>query len=246
MARLFVPAERWGAAEVLLEGDEHHYVCRVLRMGEGDALTLFDGAGNELLCRLGRPGTRSVAAAVVGRRAAGERRLDVTLLVGLPKGDRMDLVVQKATELGVGRIAPVLCDRSVARPRGARAETRRERWLKIAREAARQCGRADAPVVDALGSFSSALSALSAEALKLLFWEGARGAGLRGLLPLEPPPRVEIAIGPEGGFTGAEVEAARAHGFLLASLGPRVLRAETASIVALSLVGYALGDLADG
>jgi 16S rRNA (uracil1498-N3)-methyltransferase len=170
----------------------------------------------------------------------------VTLIQALTKGDKLELVVQKATELGVARVLPVTTQRSVPRfgDAGAmRALGRRARWQKIAREAARQSGRADVPEIEPVTPLSTALAAAAKDALKILLWEGEREHALGQVLPPPPVARVVIAVGPEGGFSVEEVEAARAAGFVSVGLGPRVLRTETAALVVLAILGFALGDL---
>jgi len=243
--RLFVPPERLQGDRVTLVGEEHRRVCRVLRLQAGDRVVLFDGEGRECEAVLAAPTGRSVEATIVARRAVaalpGPR---VTLLVGLTKGERMELVVQKATELGAARLVPVVTARTVPRLEAERAAGRRARWLTIAREAARQCGRADTPAIDEIAPFAAALQAVPAAALKLLFWEEAAGVPLRACLPAAAPAQVVLAVGPEGGFAPEEVARAEAAGFRVAGLGPRTLRAETAAIVALAVVGYALAELA--
>jgi 16S rRNA (uracil1498-N3)-methyltransferase len=124
-----------------------------------------------------------------------------------------------------------------------RALSRKARWQKIAREASRQSGRLDVPEIEGVTPLTTALAASPKDALKLLFWEGARQSTLRDALPDKPPQQIVFAIGPEGGFTVEEVEAARDAGFFPVGLGPRVLRTETAALVVLSILGYALGDL---
>jgi 16S rRNA (uracil1498-N3)-methyltransferase len=239
--RLFVPPEALASERVVLAGDAHRHLCRVLRLAAGDRVTLFDGAGAECEAVLEAPGSRTVTARVVGRRRvpppAGPA---LTLLLGLTRGERMDLVVQKATELGVAALVPVASARAVPRLEAGRAGSRRARWETIAREAARQCGRADAPTVAEVTPFAAALAAAPAAALKVLFWEEAAGVPLRTVLPARTPAEVVLAVGPEGGFTPDEVAVARDAGFAVAGLGPRVLRAETAAIVAVALVGFAL------
>jgi 16S rRNA (uracil1498-N3)-methyltransferase len=247
VARLFVPPARLQGDRVTLTGEEHRRVCRVLRLRAGDRITLFDGAGNECEAVLEEPGSRSVAAVIVGRRTvSAPSGPAVTLLVGLTKGERMDLVVQKATELGVAGLVPVETTRVVPRLEAERARGRRARWLTIAREAARQCGRADAPTVAEITPFAAALRQAPAEALKLIFWEEAAGVPLRTCLPAAAPAKVVLAVGPEGGFAPEEIAAAEAAGFRIASLGPRTLRAETAAIVAVALVEYAVAGLPPG
>jgi 16S rRNA (uracil1498-N3)-methyltransferase len=246
VARLFVASDRWESAEIVLHGDEHRYVCRVLRLHQGDRLTLFDGRGHECDVRLASVGGREARAVVEARRAGVAPAHPVlTLLMGLCKGERMDFVVQKATELGAARVIPVETARSVPRLEPARAHGRRARWGTIAREAARQCGRADGLVIDEVQPLAAALEAVRPAPLKVLFWEEG-SAPLRELVGGEPPSAVAVAVGPEGGFAAAEVDAARAAGFVVATLGPRILRAETAAVVALALLGYAVGDLGGG
>jgi 16S rRNA (uracil1498-N3)-methyltransferase len=123
--------------------------------------------------------------------------------------------------------------------------SRRARWQKIAREASRQSGRLDVPEVEGVTALTTALAASPKDALKLMLWEGARQTTLRSQLPPrdETPQQIVIAVGPEGGFTGEEADAARHAGFIPVGLGPRILRTETAALVVLSILGYALGDL---
>lgn len=244
MARLFVEPAAFGGEVVRLGDEDARYLTRVLRLGPGDRVTLFDGEGREAEATIERANRHGVELRV-GERRATERvaRPTLTLVVGLARGDKLDLVVQKATELGVHRVVPVATERAVLELDERRAESRRARWQKIAREAARQSGRADVPEIEAPTSFARAMATVGA-ALKLLFWEEARGNGLRGRLDgKEVPASIAVVVGPEGGLTAAEVEQARAAGFLVAGLGPRILRAETAALAALTIVNYALGDL---
>jgi len=240
--RLHVPAERLAGARVVLAGDEHRHLARVLRARVGDRLVLFDGAGGEADAEVARVGARETELLLVGARRPGAvaaAPFPITLLVAVPRGERMDLVVQKTTELGVARVVPVLADRSVARPEAAR----RARWEKIAREAARQCGRADVPLVDAPTPLAAALASPDLPAARYAPWEAERGRSLRARLAAVTPGPTALLIGPEGGLPEAEVAAAAAAGFEPVSLGPRVLRVETAAIVAVALVQAAAGGL---
>jgi 16S rRNA (uracil1498-N3)-methyltransferase len=244
MARLFVAPERLEKDEIALLGEDYRYLCRVLRLSPGDEVTLFDGAGREARARLERDETRQILLRVLERRAAGvSDGLAITLLCGLPKGDKMDFIVQKATELGVSRIVPCRTARSIGGAELLRLANRHKRWVKIAREAARQCGRSDVPEIAPPVDWAAALGGAPEQALRLLFWEEARGAGLRKQLPETPPKAVVIAVGPEGGLDAAEVDRARTHGFVLCGLGPRTMRVETAALAALTMIGFALGDL---
>jgi 16S rRNA (uracil1498-N3)-methyltransferase len=243
-ARLHVDPARLTADAVVVSEEDHRYLVRVLRLGVGDAVTLFDGRGAEADATIARLGPRAVELRVNARRVeAAPPGPQLTLIQALARGEKLDLVVQKATELGVGRIIPVTTQRAVPRLDTLRATSRRVRWQKIAREAARQSGRSDVPEVEPVTSLAVALDSSPRDALKLLLWEEARHVRLRELLPATPPTAIVIAVGPEGGFAAEEVAHARGAGFQPVGFGPRILRTETASLAALAVIGYALGDL---
>jgi 16S rRNA (uracil1498-N3)-methyltransferase len=239
--RLFVPPDRLRATPIIVTGEEHHHLARVLRAHPGDAITLFDGAGAEIgarVTRVGRDETELAAVAEGGSRpAAGSAETSLVLLTAVPRGGRMDFLVQKSVELGVSRIVPVIATRSVARPEPAR----RARWEKIAREAARQCGRADVPAVDAPAALAFALAAPDLPARRLVLSPNEAGRSLRASLPDRAA--TALLVGPEGGFAADEADAARAAGFVPVSMGPRILRVETAAIVAVALAAEAFGAL---
>lgn len=179
----------------------------------------------------------------------------VTLFQGLPKGDKFELILQKATELGAAAVVPVVTERAVARPRPEQVAGKLARWRSVAREAAEQCGRSDLPEVGAPIDWPAACAASAAADLALVPWENETAGGLREALgpvatgsdggggPRGPRPRVAVMIGPEGGLSPREVEAARKSGVRPVGLGPRILRTETAAVAALTMVLYELGDL---
>jgi 16S rRNA (uracil1498-N3)-methyltransferase len=247
--RLFVPAERLAGARLTLTNDEHQHVARVLRARVGDRLTLFDGAGIEVDAEIERVGKRDTELALGARRAgaATTSPVAITLLVAVPRGERMDLVVQKTTELGVSRIVPVVTTRSVVRPE----EKHRTRWEKIAREASRQCGRADVPRVDEPVALTLAVAAPDLPTLRFALWEAERARSLRAMLasayatdvPGSQNPATALLVGPEGGFALDEIATVEAAGFVPVGLGPRILRVETAAVVAVALVEAAAGGL---
>lgn len=245
-ARLFVEPARMADDVVVVTDEDHRYLTRVLRLGVGETVVLFDGKSVEATARITRVGPRAMELHVEERRAAmADDRPEVTLVQALAKGDKLDFVVQKATELGMARFVPVTTERAVQRldANAARALQRKARWQKIAREAARQSGRLDVPEVEGVMTLTSALHSSPATALKLFLWEGARQTSLRAQLPAERPRQIVVVVGPEGGFTPAEAEEARAAGFTAIGLGPRVLRTETAALVVLSILGFVVGDL---
>jgi len=230
------------AVPITVTGEEHHHLARVLRARPGDAITLFDGAGGELEARVVRVGRAETELAprpggppeTPDAPAAGA---PLVLLTAVPRGGRMDFLVQKCSELGVSRIVPIIAARSVARPEPGR----RARWEKIAREAARQCGRADVPVVEAPATLAAALAAADLPERRLVLSPSPAGRSLRALLP--DPAATALLVGPEGGLAVGESEAAAAAGFIPVSLGSRILRVETAAIVAVALAEEAFGAL---
>jgi 16S rRNA (uracil1498-N3)-methyltransferase len=243
-------AEPLGAhGEHRLSRSATEHVLRVLRMRVGDALTLFDGRGGEYAARLLR--TEKVSAVVaVGEHLAIEREspLAVTLLQGLARGEKMDWIVQKATELGVARIVPVAMERSVVRvANDERTDRKREHWRAVAVGACEQCGRNRLPVIEAPMSLPAALALPEPAGLRLLLSPEAPDA----IAPLfhaqaaslQSGVGAALLVGPEGGFDDAEAEAALRHGFQAARFGPRVLRTETAALAALTALQVLAGDL---
>jgi 16S rRNA (uracil1498-N3)-methyltransferase len=239
--RLFCPAPLRPDCRFTLDAGQTRYLARALRLRAGEKLTVFDGSGGEYLAeivRIGKRGADIQTGALLG--ASMESPLQIRLLQGLSKGDRMDTVVQKATELGVQRISPLLTDHSVVKIDGQRATRRREHWQKIAQSACEQCGRNIVPAID--------------EAISLNHWfdQNRDESGTRlvfrpkAATPLSsvgrPTAVLTILIGPEGGFSSAEYECAAAAGFGEVSLGPRVLRTETATIAAVSAAQTLWGD----
>ncbi|MGO2146570.1 MULTISPECIES: 16S rRNA (uracil(1498)-N(3))-methyltransferase [Halomonas] len=239
MPRLHVPAVFAVGQEVVLPEGPARHVTRVLRMGEGAPLVLFDGQGNEAgvrLAEVGRKHTTAVIDAVwVGE---GESPFAVHLGQAISKGDRMDYAIQKAVELGVAAITPLYTERGDVRLKGDREAKKLAHWQAVAASACEQSGRAVVPVVHS--------------PLSLVEWLSARQEPLRLMLHLatgnafdqpERPEAAALLIGPEGGLTEADIAAAQAAGFTPLTLGPRVLRTETAPVVALTLLQHYFGDL---
>lgn len=238
LRRVHLPPDRFDGARAALTPEARHYLRDVLRLAPGAEVEVFDGHGGAFLARV----DGAFEALILGERraAAGPAPAEIWLLPALAKGEKMDLVVQKATELGASAIAPFAAERSVVRLEPDRAEERAGRWRRIAEEAARQCGRADVPVVRAPAPLAAALGALPPGALALAFQPG--GASVLALEPAASGAYAAI-VGPEGGLTVAELATCAAAGARQAALGPRVLRAETAAIVAVALLQARFGDL---
>lgn len=220
---------------LFLRAEEAHHARRVLRLREGDTIVCFDGEGHAWTGEIAAF-TRDGAEVKVLESLPPEpqQRPRVTLAQAVLKGERMDLVVQKATELGAARIVPVLAERCVG---GERASKREVRWRRIALEAAKQCERALVPAIDEPGPLASILTA--PDGPLVVFVERSNETVTR-LEILGSLAAVTVLVGPEGGWTERERKAMREAGAIEASLGPHVLRAETAAIAALAVVGYAL------
>lgn len=235
--RVFLPPDRIAAGRAALTPEALHYLRDVLRLQPGAEIEVFDGDGGSYAGRL-QLDSQGLAL-LLGPRREARPPLSLWLLAALAKGEKMDLVVQKATELGATAIAPFAAERSVVKLDAGKGEDRAERWRRIAAEAARQCGRADVPAVHAPASLAAALAAVPAGHARFVFHPG--GAPLPASGGAEG---VAAIVGPEGGLTEGEVEAAERAGAVRASLGPRILRAETAALVATALLQARYGDLA--
>lgn len=225
-----------------LTGTEAHHARRVLRLTTGDAITLLDGCGTRHLARIERIISDRIEAVILNSQQDPAPRARVHLCQGVLKGQKMDLVCQKATELGVTAIWPFVSDHCA---RHREQEGRPDRWRRIALEACKQCNRATPPEIHDIMPLSTLLSRLPTETLKLMLWEEETEQALGAILKeIAQPDAATLLIGPEGGFAPTEVAVARDAGFTTASVGRLVLRAETATLAALTIVQYELGNLA--
>ncbi|HEY0768495.1 MAG TPA: 16S rRNA (uracil(1498)-N(3))-methyltransferase [Steroidobacteraceae bacterium] len=241
LTRVYLDAPLTAGARVTLEGSAASHVTRVLRLRVGEALTLFNGSGGEYAASIARAQGGSVTVEVGEPRAIErESPLSVTLAQGVSRGERMDLVVQKATELGVSGVVPVLTQRSVVRLTAQQADRKLNHWRAIAIAACEQSGRNRLPLVAPAAALKDFLREGSDGSTRLLL-SGAAAARIEDMP--RPVARVTVLIGPEGGLTQAEQQAAAAAGFTPVRLGPRVLRTETAAIAALTLLQREFGDL---
>ncbi|MEX2123568.1 MAG: 16S rRNA (uracil(1498)-N(3))-methyltransferase [Woeseia sp.] len=243
--RLYVPDPLKAGDELRLDEERTRYVGRVLRLRVGDAVVLFDGSGGEFSAAITEVAKRAVVVRVGERRERSvESPLAITLIQGISRGERMDIVVQKATELGVRRITPVMTEFSVVRLHGGnddKGEKRALHWLKVARSACEQCGRNVVPTFDAPQSFKSWLESSSSSGVPRIVLHPGATRTLGNLERIHD--RIELLIGPEGGLSDAEVDQAVAAGFRACSIGPRVLRTETAAIAAIAALQARWGDL---
>jgi 16S rRNA (uracil1498-N3)-methyltransferase len=242
LIRVYVEAPLAVGARVELRGSAHEHVTRVLRLGEGDPVTLFNGDGSDYpsLIREMRRGAAiaEVRAAAVAR---GESPLAITLVQGIARAERMDLIVQKATELGVAAIQPVVAERSVVKLDAATRAKKLAHWRGIAIAACEQCGRARLPEVADPLPLPDWLARPARTGWRRVQLEPDAGVALAAAAA--DATSIELLVGPEGGLTETERDAARQTGYLSCRLGPRVLRSETASIAALAVLQATAGDL---
>lgn len=238
--RFHVPQSLAEGMRLALPAAAAHHAARVLRLHGGDAVTLFNGRGGEYAARIAAIGKRDVEVEI-GRHDPVEREspLAVTLVQAVSSGERMDLTIQKAVELGVTRIVPVASERSVVRLQGERADKRVAHWQQVAISACEQCGRNRIPEVRMISPLDVWLAAEVSDALRWVLLPGAHTV-LRDLP--RPQKQIDLLVGPEGGLTEAEAEAARRAGYRPVRLGPRVLRTETAAPALLAALQALWGD----
>ena len=244
MHRFFVPSTWIRGEGARLEGDVARRVGHVLRMSPGDEIALLDNSGKEYRVQLTRFGGDVVEATVISAaEGRGESPIQVTLYQGMLKGQRFQWVLQKGTELGVASFVPLMCHRSIPDERDGWSPTRYTRWRKIIAEAAEQSGRCLLPDLGRPMSFEDACEAARDSGVSIIPWEREDSIGLRSALRNLGSPRVNIFIGPEGGFEEGEIERARSCSILPVSLGRRILRSETAGIAATAAILYEAGEL---
>ena len=241
LTRVHVPGPLAAGSRRTLEGDAANHITRVLRLRPGDPLTLFDGGGAEHPARIEEL-RRSAVVVTVGDPCAPRREspLRLTLAQGISRGERMDWVVQKSTELGVSRIVPVQTERAVVKLDSRQADRKLHHWQGIAIAACEQSGRNTVPPIATPLGLDEFLRDVDARATRLLL---SPAGALRIDDLAAPEDQIIVLIGPEGGLAEAEQRAALAAGFRAVQLGPRVLRTETAAVAALTLLQHRFGDL---
>lgn len=241
MPRFFLPPSALTASQVTLTGDQAAH-ARVLRLKPGEAVTVSDGQGRDYPATVLEAGAALRLALGEPVDAAAEPKLQVRLFLAYAKADKLEHVIQKATELGAGEIVAFPAARCVSRPDGGSLPKKLLRWQRIADAAAEQCGRARIPQVRALPGFLEAVDAAAESELSVFLYEKEDRMSLRAAIP----PGLQTAslmTGPEGGFTPEEAQAARDAGMQVCTLGPRILRCETAPLCALTALMFACGEL---
>lgn len=250
MQRYFVSPRAVQGDEVRITGDDVKHIVRVMRYTTGDEIICADGAGNAYIVRLAQLEPDVVIGAIV--RSLDEKvesEVKITLVQGLPKGDKMDMIVQKCTEVGAMRVVPAVMDRTIVQYDTKKESKRRERWQRIAKESAEQAHRLQIPEIAEIVSFRKWLEQHAAEYdILLIAYEAEHGRALHNVLAdfsdrANKPVNVAVIIGPEGGLEAAEVEFAQQHGALPITLGPRILRTETAGVVVTAVILYHFGEM---
>ena len=243
MRRFFVTAD-FTKDRIVVTGSEARHITKVLRLRPGEQVIFFDGTGVECEAELEWCTEQEVRARV--KRLAGPENVSslvVTLVQSVAKGEKMDLIVQKATELGVARIIPLISERTVVRLNEEKKQEKVERWQRIAKEACKQCHRRVLPEITPVISWNQVFPLLGKDLVLFLSPE-ANGMSLKEVLRQNHGrTRVALLVGPEGGFSEKEVEEAKRAGFCFAHMGPRIMRTETASIAATAIIMYELGDV---
>ncbi|MBQ2956853.1 MAG: 16S rRNA (uracil(1498)-N(3))-methyltransferase [Clostridia bacterium] len=244
MHRFIVREGLAAGAQVQLSQEEAAHAFKVLRLRPGEEVELTDGEGRLFGAKLNEVSRELVTAEVLEELDGKEAPVRITLYQGYPKADKLELIVQKLTELGACRIVPVVMERSVAKPDQKDKGKRRERLQRIAQEAAKQCGRGMVPEVEEAIVWKQALKRFSEHELMLMPWEDARDVRLKDVYEKEPAAKdVAFVIGPEGGISEREAEEAREAGALCVTLGPRILRTETAALTSTAVAMTLWGDI---
>ena len=240
MPRFFVKREDISEGVARIYGDDAFHIARSLRMAEGDEVTLCDGGGKELFCRLTKIRDEECLLEVISEKESeSEPPVNITLFMAYPKGDKLEVVIQKAVELGASRIVPFESSRCIKRPKAEKQEKQTARLRRIAEEAAKQCGRGRLPEVGAPISFEEMLCDASKSTLSLFCYEDEKGLGIKEALESSPlPETISVIVGSEGGFSPEEAEATKKYGIKSVTLGKRILRCETAPSFALSAISY--------
>jgi 16S rRNA (uracil1498-N3)-methyltransferase len=243
MSRFYVPKEFINGAKITVTGNEAHHIRDVMRLKVSDKVSCFDGTGKEYTGLIKEVDPKEVIIEITQTREPKEKdALSVTLIQAIPKKEKMDYIAEKATELGVRRIIPIMTDRTVVNWDDEKKARSIDRWNKISRAASKQCGRLDLPEIMPVTSFGEALKAVAGQDLAMIAALSGDTIPLKKALQGVKARNIVIAIGPEGDFTPQEIEEARSAGFKLVDLGRRVLKSDTAGLAVLAIINHELSN----
>jgi 16S rRNA (uracil1498-N3)-methyltransferase len=239
MSRFFVPPEAVKGNSITISGKEAHHIIDVMRLKVSDRVVTFDGTGKEYAGIISGISRNLLTVEIAKTRLLSEKMSSkITLLQALTKKEKMDYIVEKATELGVYSMIPVITARTIPDWDKEKRQAQADRWRKIAREAAKQCGRADVPAVSEITNFMDAIKKSGSFNACFIAVLSDSTMPLKQAIAGSLPARIAIAIGPEGDFTADESNAAMENGFKAVNLGPRVLKSDTAGLALLSILDY--------
>lgn len=246
MRRFFIEQSKITSTKIFITGSDATHIKKVLRMKSGDRIGLFDGRGFEYEARIENLLAGSVEVSITKRfLSVSESPVQIIVAQALLKDKKMDSLARQLTEIGVARLIPFTSIRSVPRPDEKRLSARRKRWEKIAIEALKQCGRGHVTEIGETTTFNDVIKIDDECELKIVFWENESKPVSDAVQQVHDRHyrKILAVLGPEGGFSEKEIEDARACGFATASLGPRILRAETAAVAACTILQYIFGDM---
>jgi 16S rRNA (uracil1498-N3)-methyltransferase len=250
MARFFLGADGIQGETFVITGDDSHHIQKVLRLKTGEEIEVVTTDGLTFFGKITTMDKLQVQGEIIAQQdKSTEPPINVVLIQGLPKGEKMELIIQKATELGVREIWPVNTTRSIVKLEPKKAEQRVARWQKIAQEAAKQSKRSLVPRIKSVLNLKESFKDIEANSAIIIPWEEEKAQGIKGFLDrnketiIGQNKNIYILIGPEGGLAAEEVEKAREAGGISVTLGPRILRTETAGLAVITMVLYHIGDL---
>jgi 16S rRNA (uracil1498-N3)-methyltransferase len=244
MARFYVPRPKIEGGMLKIEGEEVRHIRKVLRLRTGDEIVVFDGSAMEYRGTIVEEGPSIVVIKVKDiLSSATESGLEIIMAQSLLKGEKMDYLIQKATELGIKEILPFFSSRSIPLLDRSKRVGRHHRWEKIAIGAAKQCGRGVIPRIGAIQGYSEMIESVSPDSLRFILWERGGARLKEALQKYKGKKSIFFVVGPEGGLREQEVEEAKRNGFIPVTLGKRILRSETASLCLLSILQYEWGDI---
>ena len=246
MPKFFTARENISENTIIIDNEDVAHITRVLRLGEGDEISVCDGMGFDYTAKIESVEQKKIVCSVISKeKCQSEADIDVVLYQGIPKAAKMDYIIQKTTELGIGRIVPVKLARCVVKLEDKKAEMKKcERWQKIASEAAKQSGRGVVPVVDMPVTLDEAIRELNECDMAFVPYECEEKTNLKSVLTSKKDVKtVGFMVGPEGGFDISEVEKIRSSAIETITLGRRILRTETAGEAVLAMVMYEIGDI---